>query len=78
MVDHFYSIAIQVNLFHNNMADKMVWRINEYSLVHCSLTKPHTCTPIQHTYVYTDLYDVCSMQRHPMHQPIGQETCELY
>ena len=32
-----YSVAIQVNLFQNNMADKTVWRINrgrinEYSL----------------------------------------------
>ena len=28
MLDYLYSIAIQANLFHNNMVDKMVWRIN--------------------------------------------------
>ena len=37
MADYLYSVAIQANLFHNNIADKMVWRIdwgwiNEYSL----------------------------------------------
>ena len=37
MVDYVYSVAIQVNSFQNNMADKTVWRINrgrfnEYSL----------------------------------------------
>ena len=32
MVDYLYSVAIQANSFHNNMADKTVWRINEYSL----------------------------------------------
>ena len=37
MADYVYSIAIQVNSFQNNMADKTVWRINqgrinEYSL----------------------------------------------
>ena len=37
MADYWYSVAIQANLFHNNMADKTVWRINwgqinEYSL----------------------------------------------
>ena len=31
MADYVYSVAIQVNSFQNNMADKMVWRINEYS-----------------------------------------------
>ena len=28
MADYLYSVAIQVNSFHNNMADKTVWRIN--------------------------------------------------
>ena len=70
MVDHFYSVAIQVNSFHNIMADKTDWWINEYSGVHSSVTKPHTCTPTQHTYVHTDLHDVCTMQRHPMHPHI--------
>ena len=37
MADHLYSVAIQANSFHNNMADKTVGRINrgwinEYSL----------------------------------------------
>ena len=37
MADYVYSVAIQVNPFQNNMADKTVWqinrgRINEYSL----------------------------------------------
>ena len=32
MADYVYSVAIQVNSFQNNMADKTVWRINEYSL----------------------------------------------
>ena len=37
MADYLYSVATQANLFHKNMADKMVWRINqrwinEYSL----------------------------------------------
>ena len=37
MADYVYSVAIQVNSFQNNMADKMVrrinrGRINEYSL----------------------------------------------
>ena len=37
MADYVYSVAIQVNLFQNNMGDKTVWRINrgrinEYSL----------------------------------------------
>ena len=37
MADYLYIVAIQANLFHNNMADKTVWQINrgqinEYSL----------------------------------------------
>ena len=33
MADYLYSIVIQANSFPNNMADKMVWRINRgYSL----------------------------------------------
>ena len=32
MADYVYSVAIQVNSFQKNMADKTVWRINEYSL----------------------------------------------
>ena len=28
MADYLYSVAIQVNSFHNNMADKTVWQIN--------------------------------------------------
>ena len=37
MADYAYSVAIQVNSFQYNMADKMVWqnnrgRIKEYSL----------------------------------------------
>ena len=27
MADYVYSVAIQANLFENNMADKAVWRI---------------------------------------------------
>ena len=37
MADYVYSVAIQVNSFRNNMADKTIWwinwwQINEYSL----------------------------------------------
>ena len=32
MGDYLYSIAMQANSLHNNMANKTVWRINEYSL----------------------------------------------
>ena len=39
MADYVYRVAIQANLFQNNMADKTVWqinqgRINEYLLYH--------------------------------------------
>ena len=27
MADYVYSVAIQANLFQNNMVDKVVWRI---------------------------------------------------
>ena len=27
MADYVYSVAIQVNSFHNNMVDKTVWRL---------------------------------------------------
>ena len=41
MADYLYSVAIQVNSFHNNniMADKMVWQINRGRLmnIHCIL-----------------------------------------
>ena len=48
MVDYLYSVAIQANLFHNNMADKMVWRINwwrinEYSLHVCFCMYSKAC-----------------------------------
>ena len=32
MADYLYSIAIQVNLFHDNMADKMVGGLTN---IHC-------------------------------------------
>ena len=37
MADYLYSVAIQANSFHNDMADRTVWQINrgridEYSL----------------------------------------------
>ena len=28
MADYLYSVAIQANLFPNDMADRTVWRIN--------------------------------------------------
>ena len=37
MADYLYSVDIQAKLFHNNMADKTVWRINEYSLYYILL-----------------------------------------
>ena len=37
MADYLYSIAIQAKLFHNNMAYKTVWQINEYSLYYILL-----------------------------------------
>ena len=51
MADYLYSVAIQANLFHNNIADKTVWRvnwgwINEYAL-YC-------------VYEYNTLYQVCT------------------
>ena len=61
MVDYLtmYSVAIQVNSFHNNMADKTVWqinqvRINEYSLHVKVHTYVHTCTHV-HKYMYVHM-----------------------
>ena len=34
MTDYLSGIAIQAGSFHNNMADKTVWQISEYSLYH--------------------------------------------
>ena len=49
MADYVYSVAIQVNSFQNNMADKTVWRINrgrinEYSLYMYCLHNVHVYT----------------------------------
>ena len=58
MVDHFYSVAIQVNLLHNIMADKTVWRSNDYSCsntqLSCKTTHMHTFTT--HIRMYTQIY----------------------
>ena len=37
MADYLYSVAIRANSFHNNMADKMVWRINQVQINEYSL-----------------------------------------
>ena len=47
MADYLYSIVIQANSFHNNMVNKMVWRINEYSLYSINEDKSST-TPLLH------------------------------
>ena len=37
MADYLYSVAIRANSFHNDMADKMVWRINQVQINEYSL-----------------------------------------
>ena len=43
MADYLCSVAIQANLFHNNMADKTVWWINQGWINEYSLYEYHEC-----------------------------------
>ena len=58
MADYLYSVAIQVNLFHNNIADKTVWWvnwgwINEYALYYVYEYKIYIISSMYvHTFVY--------------------------
>ena len=64
MADYVYSVAIQVNSFQNNMADKTVWRINwgrinEYSLyniTHLAYTNCYYVLSQHESIIYNILY----------------------